>query len=63
MEGYAGRTWGIDFEALWRDLEAWAEHASRVADAPEALKAGPQAPPTITWLDSHDPDPLPVEED
>ena len=63
LAGYEGRTWGVDFAAFWDALHAWQEHADDVASGAATLRgAGPDTPPHLAWLPTHEPDPLPVEE-
>jgi hypothetical protein len=59
--GYVGDPHGIDFAALWRDLEPWVAHGRRVAAGAGLREGSPPSLPRIRHLPGVVPAPLPPE--
>ena len=61
LEGYEGRTWGLDWPRLWADLEPWFAHGVAVAGGASLRGAGPAGPPTLMAAAGYESDPLPID--
>ncbi len=57
--GYGGDTGGIDFVALWADLQPWIAHAERVEKGADLKAGAPPSIPKIRFLPGVVPEPFP----
>ncbi|MGE0190650.1 MAG: DUF309 domain-containing protein [Planctomycetota bacterium] len=62
VDGYAGRTWGVDWPRLKADLAPWYAHGRVVAAGADLKASGPASPPQVHAVPGYEIDPLPIEE-